>query len=207
MKKSIEFRTPFSLKSFKINSLFTAFSLCLIISLCSCSSSGSASETEIEAQNVELEEALSAHNLTAASAVADSMALFVDDLNPAQTIQVLTAFITIHNDAAATGDKQRDLETMRKFVDVYDLSMAIHGKDMRKAVERAKGKGVDIESYFDQFRENLVDYDDSQATDDYDNSDVRPDSTAVKRDSIAAPANAAADHSADDIPLEHRPAE
>ena len=73
---------------------------------------------EVQEQNTQLAEALNVGDLKNASAMADSMSLFVDDFTPEQTVQVLMAFLSVHNDAVAKGERRRELETLRKYVDV-----------------------------------------------------------------------------------------
>lgn len=151
---------------------------------------------DVEEQNTQLAEALSAGNLKAASAMADSMSLFVDDFTPEQTVQVLMAFLSVHNDAVAAKERRRDLETIRKYIDVYDIAVSTNPKDTRAAFAKAKriNPEVDFDSIAVMFRERLAQYDAIQ------------DGTLNAPEPAAAD-SAAADSVAEEIPLELRPAE
>lgn len=151
---------------------------------------------EVQEQNTQLAEALNVGDLKNASAMADSMSLFVDDFTPEQTVQVLMAFLSVHNDAVAKGERRRDLETLRKYVDVYDIALSVNSKATRDAFAKAKriNPSVDFDSVAAAFRERLTQYDAIQ-----DGSLVAPDPSAV--DTVAK------DTVAEEIPLELRPAE
>lgn len=151
---------------------------------------------EVQEQNTQLAEALNVGDLKNASAMADSMSLFVNDFTPEQTVQVLMAFLSVHNDAVAKGERRRDLETLRKYVDVYDIALSVNSKATREAFAKAKkiNPSVDFDSVAVAFREKLTQYD------------------AIQDGSLVATAPAPADTVAKDtvaeeIPLELRPAE
>lgn len=109
-----------------------------------------------EQQNDELTQALSEGDISGASRLAESMALYVDDLSPEETVMVLTAFLEAHNQSDG-----KDLETMRKYVDVYDIAMSIHGDDLRHALAGAKRLNgeADFEQAAIDFRRALAEYD------------------------------------------------
>ncbi|MDE6171441.1 MAG: hypothetical protein K2F68_09820 [Duncaniella sp.] len=160
---------------------------------------------DVEEQNTQLAEALSAGNLKAASAMADSMSLFVDDFTPEQTVQVLMAFLTVHNDAVSKKERRRDLETLRKYVDVYDIALSVNPKDTRAAFEKAMriNPTVNFDSIAQSFREKLTQYDaihdGSLVTDEPQQTDtVAADTMPASRQNSDNPA---------DLPLELRPAE
>lgn len=160
---------------------------------------------DVEEQNTQLAEALSAGNLKAASAMADSMSLFVDDFTPEQTVQVLMAFLTVHNDAVSKKERRRDLETLRKYVDVYDIALSVNPKDTRAAFEKAMriNPTVNFDSIAQSFREKLTQYDaihdGSLVTDEPQQADtVAADTMPASRQNSDNPA---------DLPLELRPAE
>lgn len=163
-----------------------------------------AAPATVEEQNTQLAEALSAGNVKAASAMADSMSLFVDDFTPEQTVQVLMTFLTVHNEAAAAKDRRRDLETLRKYVDVYDIALSVNPKDTRAAFEKARriNPAVDFDSLATSFREKLTQYDaihdGSLVTDDPAPADSTVNDTATVTHNSENPA---------DLPLELRPAE
>ncbi len=126
--------------------------------------------------------------------MADSMSLFVDDLTPEQTVQVLMAFLSVHNEAVAKGDRRLDLETLRKYVDVYDIAVNANPKDTRAAFAKAKkiNPDVDFDAVAKSFREKLSQYD------------------AIQDGSLVAPEpseSEAADTVKEEIPLDLRPAE
>ena len=153
----------------------------------------------VQEQNTRLARALNAGSLSEASQMADSMSLFVDDLTPEQTVQVLTAFIEVHNDAVERKQKRRDLETLRKFVDVYDIALSVNPNDTREAFARARKLNpvLDFDSIADDFRSRLAQYDavqDGSLTSD--GQDAPADT--VSTDSVKV---------AEEIPVELRPAE
>lgn len=155
---------------------------------------------EVEEQKSQLEEALSTGNLKQASVMADSMSLFVDDFTPEQTVQVLTAFVSIHNDASKKRETRRDLETLRKYVDVYDIALSVNPKDTRAAFKKAMSRNpeLDFDSIAKAFRERLSGYDAMQDGSLANGQVAEPD-TVVKPDSVAS--------ARPELPLELRPAE
>ncbi|MDE5727971.1 MAG: hypothetical protein K2H83_00310 [Duncaniella sp.] len=149
-----------------------------------------------EENNSRLAVALNGGQLGEASAMADSMALMVDDLTPEQTVQVLTAFLTIHNEAVRAKETRKDLETLRKYVDVYDIALSANPADTRAAFEKARrlNPSVNFDSVAAAFRERLTQYD---AIHDGSLNAPEPADT-VAADTVAA---------SDEVPLELRPAE
>lgn len=164
---------------------------------CGSKGGGEAAGTaeSIDEQNTQLAEALNVGNISQAAAMADSMSLFVDDFTPEQTVQVLMAFLSVHNEAAAAKERRRDLETIRKYIDVYDIALSVNPDDTRAAFAKAKriNPEVDFDSIAVMFRERLAQYDAIQ-----DGSLVAPEQEAD---------TAATDSVAEEIPLELRPAE
>ncbi len=174
--------------------------------LTGCGGSGSDSGTRpddatleaTEMRHSRLAHALNEGRLDVATQMADSMSLFVDDLTPEQTVQVLMAFLTVHNDAVAKGETRRDLETLRKYVDVYDIALSVNPSQTRDAFAKAKkiNPAVDFDSVAASFRERLTQYD------------------AIHDGSLTAsepePADTVATDTAatiDEVPVELRPAE
>jgi len=149
-----------------------------------------------EENNSRLAVALNGGQLGEASAMADSMALMVDDLTPEQTVQVLTAFLTIHNEAVKAKETRKDLETLRKYVDVYDIALSVNPSDTRAAFARAHkvNPAVNFDSVAASFRERLTQYD---AIHDGSLNSAEPADTAA----------ADTAKTAEEIPLELRPAE
>lgn len=157
----------------------------------------------VELQNTQLAEALNHGDLKVASQMADSMSLFVDDLTPEQTVQVLMAFLTIHNDAVSAKDSRRDLETLRKYVDVYDIAVGANPNDMRAAFEKAHriNPSVNFDSVAQSFRERLTQYDAIQDGSLVNDEPEPADTAAVAADSVPAKT------SSEELPLELRPAD
>lgn len=151
-----------------------------------------------ELQNTRLARALTEGHVETASAMADSMSLFVDDLTPDQTVQVLMAFLTVHNEAVARKDTRRDLETLRKYVDVYDISLSVNPSDTRAAFDKARrvNPAVDLDSLATSFRERLTQYD---AIHDGSLTTTEPADTETVTVDTA--------NTVEEIPLELRPAE
>lgn len=149
---------------------------------------------ETAVQTDELDEALNAGDIRHASAVADSMSLFVDDFTPEQTVSVLTTFLTIHNEAQARHESRRDLETIRKFIDVYDIALSVNPKDTRAAFAKAHRKNpeIDFDSIAKSFRRRLAGYD---ASHDGSAAEAEPADT-ITTDTVT-----------EEIPIELRPAE
>lgn len=172
---------------------------CTALLMAACSKSKQSVDPQVAEKQAEqssaLTEALSQGNLSQMTEIADSLSLFVDDLSPEQTVQVLLAFVNIHNDAAASKSSRRDLETLRKFVDVYDIALSVNPKDMRAAIKEARkiNPAFDLDSLATDFRERLTQYDAIQ-----DGSLVVESAPVAKADSSAA--------TPDTIPLALRPA-
>lgn len=115
----------------------------------------------VDEQSTQLVRALETHDINSASSLADSMALYVDDLTPDETVAVLLTFLEIHNNAVANGDRETDLETIRKYIDVYDIATSNNPNDMRNAFSRASriNPQVDFETAARDFRRALAEYD------------------------------------------------
>lgn len=194
------------MKKIFLLSSFLLILACVTMTSCGKSkqSDDSQNAIEVEEQESQLAEALSHGNLKQASAMADSMSLFVDDFTPEQTVQVLTAFVTVHKDAVSKRERRRDLETIRKYVDVYDIALSVNPKDTRAAFEKAKrlDPSLDFDSIATDFRSKLSQYDSLQDGSLISAEPEKPDSTATnaKADSVPQPYD-------EEIPLELRPAE
>ncbi|MBD5316124.1 MAG: hypothetical protein HDS11_00415 [Bacteroides sp.] len=160
--------------------IFTIFALsALAVAMTSCGGGHKSAEVTDE-QTFQLSEAIRAHDYTTASVLADSMALYVDDLTPDQTVTVLMAFLEVHNRAVEEGRAEDDLETLRKFVDVYDIALSLNPNDMRAAFREAVSRNpeLDFEKSYSDFRHALAEYD---ALQDYGEVEqapaARPDTT------------------------------
>lgn len=115
----------------------------------------------VEQKSSEITDALRSHNYAAASQLADSMALYVDDLTPDETVTVLLAFLEVHNRNVEQERHDDDLETLRKYVDVYDIALDNNPSDMREAFARARrlNPELDFEKAAADFRRLLAEYD------------------------------------------------
>lgn len=178
--------------------------LCLALASCKGNKSGETESTpDTVEQESQLAQALSTGNIKQAAAVADSLSLFVDDFTPEQTVQVLTAFISVHKDAVAKRERRRDLETLRKYVDVYDIALSVNPNDTREAFAKAKRRNpaIDFDSIAADFRSKLSQYDSMQDGSANMPEPEKADSTAsVNTDTVNQPKPV-------EIPLEYRPAE
>ncbi len=116
-------------------------------------------DKDIDMELVELETAVNESSNTAISNI-DSLAMMADELSPAEATKVLVTYMRIHEKASAAGDTRRDLETLRKYVDFYDIVMSANGDEMRLAFEKlaARRQNVDIIASAKQYRELLADY-------------------------------------------------
>ncbi len=186
--------------------LFLAVLAWATVSSCGGSKKGGeapVSEEVVVERQSQLEEALSSGNLRQASVMADSMSLFVDDFTPEQTVQVLTAFISIHNDAVSKRETRRDLETLRKYVDVYDIALSVNPNDTRAAFKKAHSRNpeIDFDAVAKEFRAKLSQYDAMQDGSLVKSGPAPADSTSAAPDTVAAKA------AKPELPLELRPAE
>ncbi|MDE5785718.1 MAG: hypothetical protein K2H98_04215 [Duncaniella sp.] len=112
--------------------------------------------TTISTHDSSLADAISSGNIKHASQMADSMALMVDDLTPAQSVNVLATFVGVVDGAMAEHQSRKALETMRKYVDVYDIALSINPKDMRKAIN--SDRRYNFDSLASAYRSRLSDY-------------------------------------------------
>ena len=173
---------------------FLAAAAMTALMLASCGGKNRSSETDLlmEQQTSQLTEALHARDYAAAASLADSMALYVDDLPPDETVTVLMAFLEIHNKAADDNRRTDDLETLRKYVDVYDIATSANPQDMRAAFAEARKRNpqLDFEQAAREFRRALAEYDAVQT---YGEEPLpqpaRTDSTDTAADSVATSAN------------------
>ncbi len=171
----------------KIGTVLCAVTLSVSSAMFSCSGGGDKASAGADGlENSELYEAIRTKDLRHAGAMADSMALDVDELTNGETVAVLLAYLEVHNNAVDNGDTQTDLITLRKFVDVYDLSLNRDSKGMREALAKAReiNPNFDVEALVRQFRARLAEYDAINGGD-----LTKPD--AAPADSAIAPADTA----------------
>ncbi len=142
--------------------LFICAATAIIALVCASCGGGRSSETAklMDQQTSQLTEALRANDYATAATLADSMALYIDELTPEETIAVLMAFLEVHNKVTADNPRS-DLETLRKYVDVYDIAVGANPNDMRRAFAEAKARNpqLDFEQAARDFRRLLAEYD------------------------------------------------
>lgn len=191
----------------KMRKIFSIIMTAIVLSGMAVSCGGNKSDSTVVNENVEeqntlLAEALSVGNLKDASAMADSMSLFVDDFTPEQTVQVLMAFLSVHNGAVEKKESRRDLETLRKFVDVYDIATGLNPNDTRAAFEKARriNPAVNFDSLARVFREQLTQYDAVQDGSLVNDEPAPADTAVATPDTVVRKTEA-------DLPLELRPAD
>lgn len=198
-------KTKISVISISLKSVLAL--LLLVVIACGCGSNkekgDSLDEATLQAaeeRNERLARALNDGQLGRASEMADSMSLIVDDLTPEQTIQVLLTFLSVHNEAVERKETRRDLETLRKYVDVYDIALSVNPSGTRDAFKKARkmNPAVDFDSIATSFRERLAQYDAIQDGSLIASEPEPADSAAMAADSL---------QKVEDIPLELRPAE
>lgn len=161
----------------------------------------------VEESNTQLYAALQDNDMPRIEMLADSMANYIDDLTPDETITVLMAYLEVHNDAARNNLKEKDLVTIRKFIDVYDIALTNNPNDFKEAMSRARdiNNNVDLVSIVDSFRDRLAQYDALQGGEEGPEeaaAPARPDTTKSTAEKIndIKPADA-------DLPEDQRPAE
>lgn len=98
----------------------------------------------------------------------DSLALMADDLTPSEAMEVLLAYMRIINNAKATDNTQLQLETMRKYVDVYDIVLGADRSGMTDAFARLARHNatLDLAVAAKDYRAYLADYADGQISED-----------------------------------------
>lgn len=121
------------------------------------------SEKQVAAEEkiVEIEnEIIESGSSRGVSTAIDSLALNADDLTPAEAVQVLVAYMNIHEQAVADGNVRRDMETLRKYVDVYDIVLSAGGEEMSDAFKNLARRSpkYDFAATAKQYRSILSDY-------------------------------------------------
>ena len=150
--------------------------------------------TVVVVEQDQLRDAVKNHDHKNLKSMADQLALNADDLTPAKAVSVLMSFYDLHLQYAAEHKRRSDMETIRKFVDVYDIVNSNHGADFRRSLEATREvyPDVDFTQVYREFVEKLSQYDGAVL------SDSAP---------VAEPDSAATDTLADELPPELRPAE
>lgn len=109
---------------------------------------------------------MSAGDIGRTEALADSLATnAADDLTTDESVAVLVAFLQVHNDAASKKDSERDLRTIRKFVDFYSIARDNHGDELNDAFNSARelNSNLDLAQIVEEFSKQLADYDSGTA--------------------------------------------
>lgn len=138
----------------------------------------------------EIESAIkSGEGTRAISTRVDSMALEADDLTPSEAVQVLVAYMRLHEEAKSNGDTKLDMETLRKFVDVYDIVTSVGGSEMNETFSKLAKRNprFNIPVAAKEYRSILADYADGVATEE---ESERP-APKAQTDSVKADAAAA----------------
>lgn len=131
------------------------------LSSCSCNREESEIADAAEEQNTQLYAALQDHDIARAELLADSMAInLLDDLTPDEAVTVLLAYLEVHNDAVKKDERERDLRTLRKFIDVYDIALSNNPTDFPAAVAKAReqNSNLDLQATYRTFKENIDKY-------------------------------------------------
>lgn len=177
----------------------------LTVASCSSKKSDSSESVADELRNTHLLDAIRSSDMARTASIADSMALDVDDLSNHESVAVLMAYLEIHNDASRNEDRQRDLETLRKYVDVYELSLQRDRSGMQEAIDQARSVNpeVDLTALYTQFKGRLAEYDavnGGELTVETP-EDAPADSTATDSVTVSGPVTD------DEVPVEFRPAD
>lgn len=155
----------------------------LVFSMDSCKGNQSSNigDTEID----EIEQAVSGSSAARSMEMhVDSLALMADDLTPPEAVQVLVTYMRIHEDAKANNDSRRDLETMRKFVDVYDIVMSVNSDEMRPAFDKVarRNSSMNIHAAANEYRSLLADYGDGTAVEEESPEAPKQEVDSVKKE-------------------------
>lgn len=176
------------------------------VTACSSHKSDESESVQEELRNTHLLDAMKVLDIPRVTTIADSLALDVDNLSNNESVAVLLAYLVVHNEASRNNDREQDLVTIRKYVDVYDLSMQRDRDGMLSAMQQAReiNPAADFESLYKEFRNRLSEYD---ALNGQELTAEPAASDADATDSVAADTvpSTAADGS--DLPVEYRPAD
>lgn len=185
--------------------------MAVALSACGGDKSDESESVQEELRNTHLLEAMKVVDIPRVTSIADSLALDVDDLSNNESVAVLLAYLVIHNEASRNDDREQDLVTIRKYVDVYDLSMQRDRDGMLAAMQQAReiNPAADFEALYKEFRNRLSEYDalnGQELTTEPSAEEAPTDSVAVA-DSVSSVASGASDSDGADLPVEYRPAD
>lgn len=185
--------------------------MAVAVSACGGDKSDESESVQEELRNTHLLEAMKVVDIPRVTSIADSLALDVDDLSNNESVAVLLAYLVIHNEASRNDDREQDLVTIRKYVDVYDLSMQRDRDGMLAAMQQAReiNPAADFEALYKEFRNRLSEYDalnGQELTTEPSAEEAPTDSVAVA-DYVSSVASGASDSDGADLPVEYRPAD
>lgn len=189
----------------------TLVSLAAGLTACGGGKSDDSESVQDELRNTHLLDAMKAVDVPRITSIADSLALDVDNLSNNESVAVLLAYLVVHNEASRNNDRELDLVTIRKYVDVYDLSMQRDRDGMVSAMQQARdiNPAADFEALYKEFRDRLSEYDALNGQE----LTVEPAESTEAADSVATSDSApAADEAAPasdggELPIEYRPAD
>lgn len=128
--------------------------------------SGKKNSAPADEEIVELEQQLNdSKQSNSAISQIDSLALMADDLTPAEALKVLITYMHVAQEAKEANKSKLELETMRKYVDVYDIVMGANRSDMTKAFEKfaKRNANYNVIATAKDYRERLSNYADGSA--------------------------------------------
>lgn len=176
----------------------------LLLSATACGKSETKSTdntTESTLDSDAIIEAVQQHDRKQLSQAIDDMALNADDLSPKQAVSVLIGYYEIQTQYAAEHRTKQSLETMRNFVDVYDIVMSNHGNDFKKALSSTSQVFPDVD--FTQVYQTYVD-----KLSGYEGGTPSPEALATDTAGMpTTPADSMTTTDSDQLPPELRPAE
>lgn len=168
--------------------------ICILVlgcSACSGSDSGSANSETITDGIVDFTENGHAPRNTGHI---DSLANEADFLSAGEGVGVLVAYNDIICQAREGGKSKLMYETMRKFVDLYNIVSHNHRSEFIDATDKVlRNQGPDLRNLVTEYRDRLADYDDASGMISFapKAEETPADSTAkAATDSVAAPSQA-----------------
>lgn len=151
------------------------------------SDSDNAASIDIEQTNDALMAAVESHDRKNITSMIDELALNADDLSPEKGVSVLMGYYEMYNQYNSERRTKQAMETMRNFVDVYDIVNANHKENFKRALKRTNTvyPDVDFEAVYSQFLEKLSNYDGSPVGSSYDEETPVDSATEAAVDSVA----------------------
>lgn len=134
-----------------------AIAVAITLSLAACGSKNTDSSATTEVTDIDVTEFTNGH-ASEHSAEIDSLALNADELTADEGARVLIGYYEMAKESSEAGRQKTTMETMRKFVDVYDIVLGNHGNDFRNAIAKLRSI-VDLAATATEYRERLADYD------------------------------------------------